>query len=974
MRPLKLELEGFSVYRKRQSIDFSKLSFFVIQGKTGAGKTSIVDAITFALYGRVPRYGTQKAHRMVLSRGSDRMKVSLDFSVGGRRYRIERFYRAKPEDYSVRVYEGEKRLDLGKAQVDRWIEKVTGLDYRTFTRVILLPQGEFDRFLKPSSPRERREILINLLDLEIFETARKIASERYKHLTGKKEILEQEMKSLEEVDPQAVEKLEREGREIEARRNKIEREIERLEGDLKKAEEKAKLEEDLRETTRRLRILEEKEKEIEELSEKLRKAEKTAPFMPYLDQLDKIRSSLRDARLKKEKLTKAQIKIRSELRDLTEKLKKIEKEAERLPELRNELEETLLTLEKVKGALEDLAQSAEKKKKAEEIKKTLKSKEKDLEELRQRVEKGERLTQEVKENLEKLDFDEEKYLLMIKLSKDLERAKKRKEDLESLKTRLEKVRNRLKETSEGLEKLKKDLDQKEEDLSKAGISFHAHSIRSLIKKGDRCPVCGNTYHDPPPLEESENYEELKREVEQLKGKVLELEREKAGLEKEEKMILEDIKDSERDLKDLREVFEDNFEEKLKDLEEKRRRKKTLEEKLKKYLEALSQRKEEFSSLSLEIEKLRAEARSLERESRELAQKVEAVKGILLPGESLKKAEDRLRQKKEDLKTKIEEIEISLNRVRKLEEEKRQDLVRVNTSLEDLEQAIEDLEKNEKETLKKLTPLFDEFRDLEEVRRTALGSQQIEEIRKRIENHRIEKENLILKAKEIKKALEEIGKVPDAGDLREKLRIERDQLKSLLKRSGEINQEIQQIRSALERKEEIKKQLKEIEKDIRIYEILREDLKSDRLQDFASSLMLSRIVERAGEYLLSFTGNYEFHLDERGEMVVIDRAQGVERSVSSLSGGETFLASLSLALGVSDILSANAHLESLFIDEGFGSLDEETRERVSDMLELIKQKIRRMVGIISHIPDLAERFHQRIQVVREESGSTIKVVY
>ena len=974
MRPLKLELEGFSVYRKRQSIDFSKLSFFVIQGKTGAGKTSIVDAITFALYGRVPRYGTQKAHRMVLSKGSDRMKVSLDFSVGGKRYRIERFYRAKPEDYSVRVYEGEKRLDLGKAQVDRWIEKVTGLDYRTFTRVILLPQGEFDRFLKPSSPRERREILINLLDLEIFETARKIASERYRHLTGKKEILEQEMKSLEEIDPQAVDHLEKESKEIEEKRQRIEKEIDQLERELRKAEEKAKLEEELGEIARKLRILEEKEKEIEELSEKLRKAEKTAPFLPYLDQLERIRSSLREARLKKEKLIKAQIKIRSDLRDLTEKLKRIEKEAQRLPELRKDLEETLLTLEKVRSAIEDLALSAEKKRKAEEIIKTLKTKEKEHEELRQRVARGEKLTEEVRESLEKLDFDEDRYLSMVRISKDIERAKKREEELESLKRRLEKVRNRLKETEEGLEKLKEDLDQKEEELSEAGISFHAHSIRSLLKEGDMCPVCGNTYHDPPPLQEAENYEELKREVEQLKGKVLELERERAGLEKEEKMILEDLKASERELRDLREVLEDDFEEKLKVLEEKRQRKKVLEEKLRKYQEALAKRKEEFSSLSLEIEKLRAEAKSLERESRELAQKVEAVKGILLPGESLKKASERLKQKKEDLKAKIEEIEISLNRVRKLEEEKRQDLVKVSTSLEELEEGMEDLEKNEKETLKKLTPLFDELGNLEEVRRTALGNQQIEEIRKRIENHRIEKENLSLKSKEIKKALGEIGKVPEAGELRERLRTEREQLESLLKRSGEINQEIQQIRSALERKEEIKKQLREIERDIRIYEILREDLKSDRLQDFASSLMLSRIVERAGEYLLSFTGNYEFHLDERGEMVVIDRAQGVERSVSSLSGGETFLASLSLALGVSDILSANAHLESLFIDEGFGSLDEETRERVSDMLELIKQKIRRMVGIISHIPDLAERFHQRIQVVREESGSTIKVVY
>lgn len=139
-------------------------------------------------------------------------------------------------------------------------------------------------------------------------------------------------------------------------------------------------------------------------------------------------------------------------------------------------------------------------------------------------------------------------------------------------------------------------------------------------------------------------------------------------------------------------------------------------------------------------------------------------------------------------------------------------------------------------------------------------------------------------------------------------------------------------------------------------------------------MLSRIVERASEYFLDFTGTYELSLRHDGNLVVSDRVHGGEREVKSLSGGETFLASISLALGVSDVLSANARLESLFIDEGFGSLDEETRERVSDILELVRQKINRMVGIISHVPDIAERFHQKIVVKKHGDFSTVEVIY
>jgi len=124
MRPLRLEIEGFTVYKRKQTIAFDKLSFFVIQGKTGAGKTSIVDAITYALYGRVPRYGSAKAHRFVLSRGSSRLRVALDFSVGGRRFRIERFYSSKPEESMVRAYEEGRRLNLTSSQIDQWVERI----------------------------------------------------------------------------------------------------------------------------------------------------------------------------------------------------------------------------------------------------------------------------------------------------------------------------------------------------------------------------------------------------------------------------------------------------------------------------------------------------------------------------------------------------------------------------------------------------------------------------------------------------------------------------------------------------------------------------------------------------------------------------------------------------------------------------------------------------------------------------------
>ncbi len=271
-------------------------------------------------------------------------------------------------------------------------------------------------------------------------------------------------------------------------------------------------------------------------------------------------------------------------------------------------------------------------------------------------------------------------------------------------------------------------------------------------------------------------------------------------------------------------------------------------------------------------------------------------------------------------------------------------------------------------------MFEEFGDIDKVKEFALPEGEIKRLEGEVEGFEREVELLKEREGETRKRLEEFSGLKPSEEIERELSLLKEEAEELIRRAGEIGSELEQKRELLERKGRIWKRISEVEKELVLYSRLREDLRSDRLQDFVSSLMLKRIVERASDYLFNFTNNYEFLIDSNGDLVVFDRAQGVERDVKSLSGGETFLASLSLALGVSDILSANAHLESLFIDEGFGSLDEETRERVSDILELLKQRINRMVGIISHIPDLAERFHQRIIVKKQGDFSTLEVIY
>ena len=974
MRPLRLELEGFTVYKRPQVIDFERLNFFVIQGKTGAGKTSIVDAITYALYGKVPRYGNADATSRVLSKGSNRLRVSLEFSVGGRRYRIERFFRQKPRESILRVEEEGRRLNLTRREVESWVKKTTGLDYRTFTKVILLPQGEFDRFLKPKEPRERREILIELLNLEIFERMREMASERCRELEGELNALRTEAEALKDLSEEVLKQLEEERRNTERRAEELKKEVRELEELLSRAREKEKLTEELEKLRSSLASLEEKREEIETLRERLDRARKVLPYLPYMERVENVERELRDLRIERDKLLKSRTELIGEMENVKAEREKVEEEFRRLPSLREELQRTLRELERLEEALEELRA-------IERIKKDIQTRGREIEKRREtyeeceaRLSKGERLIEEVKRELEGLDYDEEEHESLIKkaerrklLLRDLERLREIEDSLKREKAKRERILG-------DLERKRKELEEKERELERAGMEAHARHIRSLLKEGDRCPVCGGVFRGGELEEAGADLGELKNDLENVRKEVLALERSLASVEanvsalEREKSALSETIESEREL------MEEDLEVKLRELEEKRRKRRELEEKLRRYQERFNQLLREREEALRELERLRSEVDSL----RNLLQEKEVRARKLTEGRLelslVDRERDRLRQRKEDLESRIGEVEERREKINSYWEELSRRLVAVDTRLREMEALLDKREKERKENLRRLAPLFEEFGGIEEVREFALSEEELKGLEEKVEGFEREVEILRDKVKETEARLEEVSDLPPSGEVESRLSLLKEELEECLRRAGEIGSEIEQKRRLLEEKSRLKERISQIEGELRLYSRLREDLRSDRLQDFASSLMLKRIVERASEYLFNFTNNYEFLMDSKGDLVVFDRAQGVERDVRSLSGGETFLASLSLALGVSDVLSADAHLESLFIDEGFGSLDEETRERVSDILEVVKQRINRMVGIISHIPDLAERFHQRIIVRKQGDFSTLEVIY
>ena len=178
MRPLRLSLEGFTSFRHRTELDLEGLDLFAVTGPTGVGKSSLIDALVFALYGQVPRVG--KEFRQLINQNAGRLAVRLDFAVGERRYRVARV--AKPSGATqVRLeqLQGDGTLPLADRvrEVDGQIQAIVGLDYDAFTRAVVLPQGEFASFLK-GRPEERRAILVALLRLGVYEQVHTIVNRR----------------------------------------------------------------------------------------------------------------------------------------------------------------------------------------------------------------------------------------------------------------------------------------------------------------------------------------------------------------------------------------------------------------------------------------------------------------------------------------------------------------------------------------------------------------------------------------------------------------------------------------------------------------------------------------------------------------------------------------------------------------------------------------------------------------------------
>ena len=956
MRPLILELEGFLSYKEKTVIDFSDLSLFAITGMTGAGKTTIIDAITFALYGKCPRFEKGASKEDYISKGKDFFRVSLTFSLNHKTYTVGRYLKSS-KNIVVSLKENGKEIiteEKNKLREER-IKEILNMDYDTFTKVIVLPQGEFAKFIKPESPQERREIIMRLSNLDKIDKMRELAASQKKDLKNEIDsisLMIDNLKSTQENVEELQKKLDSLEQELSVKTSEKKVLLERL----SKAKKKQELKTELNKLTAEYENLENQKEQMELIKKRIEFLKPKLSLKSDIERYIKLKNELEKTALELDKKNKEYFLKEQGYNKLLMNFETIKADYEKTKYQEERVEKGYEIISTLKNALSIESYITNDETRIRDLEQQLKIKKEEKSKLLAEIEYYENLSKEVdKEAIEK-DIEN---LTVIISQLELKEKEKNKKLLEQKKL-MEEVDDINKEILKYKEE-QRNLDQELNANKNNIVLYYSNMLKTLLKENDTCPVCGGVYHEKGhttmldiEIEENiiKNIEDIKRKIalleDRLKSKKEALEKLSEEIESLEKELLEKeiLQSRSKELKQRRE-FQDNIQKKL---------------------EKLTSKKDKSEN---EILLLNKQKEALEKDLYDKKESLKTLEEKLL---SYGVKEGHLQNKKNAIdkyKNKLDEIKKEIQNKRKIYEDTKEMINTYEKSIMLLKEQVSSL------SVKKTT-ISEELNELETKLSSIEDKEKVLEELNRLENYERTYNEYILKLSNLKEQIQlkenEIANITEEAppqELENMLEVLEEYVKTLNQEIGSISSKINQAKENEKQIKELEETIKDLEKQYNIYERLEQDLKSDALQAYISQKIIEELVKYANVYASKMEFPYSFKVEEKSrekDSIVVEDAFGNTRPIKSLSGGETFITSLCFALALSEAVGSK-HLKSLFIDEGFGTLDKETLEKVGNALELLSQNINKMVGIITHVESLAEKFPNRLIVTKTKDGSS-----
>lgn len=1006
MKPLDLTIKCFLGFKEKTEIDFRPLyedKIFLITGPTGAGKTSIFDAVCYALYGEGSGETRTKAKcfRSQMAEENEEMEVSLSFEVKGQLYHVRRVETAKGVNKAYFYTENDPEKLLVKIkEVNTEIEQIIGLNLDQFKKIVMIPQGEFREFLTAGT-KDKSDILKKLFSTEQYEKLQWMIKERYDaSRAADRELVMKFNEILKEAGM--------EGKDIEMGPDAL---LEMLQS---AEEEIAHMQKEISELTQR-------QKEIEkEITETQKNNSDLETFQKVREEYGKYRN-LKKTFEDKEKELKLLRKIEmithteKQLADKESEIRKLQTDITILSEDRKKIAQYLDRCRKTLTAVTDEAINLDEKKTKKNRLGDLLLKSKRLSEANLQLEK---LNQKGLEFEKKLAFLRKKERDLSALMEDEKVASRELHDEKvcqmELKMKLQESSSRLKtmvtlfnkaqkrdEVEDNIIRLRKEEENLGRNLDVVSNAYlhelekrnqsYAQILRSELTDNDPCPVCGSLDH-PSVIRDVQEFDEIT-----LKN----LEEKKRNLEKALQEKKSDVKNWIRNHEDLlEEIFIMGDENgintfKLDDLriiggdeKEKYRR---LENKLAENMTSVNRCTTNLDTVNERIRVCRKDLDSLDdliKASDEAKAMINDLKGEIrsLQNEGVPKESFGLSAQIKELDRIISDISLRLEQAKKSYEE----CYNQDQNLNGQESALNQTLISAHETAKGLKDQF--FKKLEsaEVPRDIyeMNKHKVSEI-DQIDEEIVSFFKGYNAAKGVYENLRAKGDTlrhKDLAPIRTHLQETEQTLsdKNLyLKEAGIL---VHNLRRSHERLGEIHVKYLENKEKLAVIQDLYDTANLGMgFETFVQSYYFEGILIRANERLRKMTeGRYQLkrrnETENRREKIglgldVFDEYTGRERDVQSLSGGESFKASLSLALGLSDFIESHkgsVNLETIFIDEGFGSLDQDSLDNaLESLLELNMSG--RIVGIISHVTELKDRIPGRLEVsTLPGKGSRIRI--
>ena len=906
MKPLHLTLQGFTAFRQYTELDFTGLDLFALVGPTGSGKSSLLDAMTFALYGKTARLGATGMDALI-SQGERALSVSLTFEVGGQTYRASRTKGRKAAENEARLdrldSDGEwTGLSSGALKdINARIEEVLGLPFENFTRCVMLPQGQFAAVLHGKS-QDRQKLLGDLIGLDHVRKMYEAASARvteYKATSASlNTVLEREYAGV----------TEEAANDLRARREALASEIERL----------TQSREDLQARQVRLREL-----------ERLWRAQEDAARKLAVEQGQAGRTAEGLARAQRAR----QVAGVLPLLDLAERTRlENERHAGELAGAEAAVQRATAALAQAAAALEQAQREEERIPELEARAELLRAAEGDAARLR-RARVSDKLTHPDplpwdEDQYEEARLDAEKLARLRKDREDLTRRrlafelaqKAQQRDLAQLET-LQAEKGRIE--SEG-KQARNALRGAEKALQDARLRVGIAAYRTHLHAGEPCPLCLQTVHDLPP-EDATDMRALegavdlaKAEVESRLDRHRELSSEIKGLETltaDRALTLADTQaqllDEERDLRAAEARISGDPETTLQRL-----------------LATLAARVRQAGGdpagarqrVLAEIQGLRRGV-SAAQNAHATAQSEHAAASAQLAAALKQGAEHerRAREAAEGLAAQLATLGLSA----------------------------------------------------QEARAAGMPEHEIAALEKAAQEHQGRLAQLQATLADVQQQLG--GKGFDPAELSQLLRdltASEAALSSAQQEGGKLAEQERSLRERLSLKATKEAEAKAAAGQFDTWQTLTNALRANEFQQFMLAETEADLLTNAGQLLYDISdGRYRLKLEKNDYAVQDLWNAGEIRAVKTLSGGETFLASLALAIALSDYLAGNRVLGALFLDEGFGTLDPQALDAVATALENLRTQ-GRMVGIVTHVESLSERLPARLLVSKSMAGSQV----